>query len=75
MSGHTFDHDLGRRSDGADGRDARDTRDTRDTRDVPSERRGPHALVALASFAALVAGAMCVVALLVTLARAAQGGG
>jgi len=40
---------------------------------APPDGRGPHALVALAGFAALVGGALTVIVLLVSAARLLQG--
>jgi hypothetical protein len=58
MHGHTLPS--------ATGLDAPDARPDRPT---DRHERGPHALVALAAFAALVAGALVVVLLLVSAAR------
>ena len=58
MLGHTFPSPTGL-----------DAPDARPDRPTDRRARGPHALVALAAFAALVAGALTVVLLLVMAAR------
>ena len=58
MLGHTFPSPTGL-----------DAPDARPDRPPDRRARGPHALVALAAFAALVAGALTVVLLLVMAAR------